>query len=95
MHHSSAKSLSLWGQAETIMPILLYGSEIWGFGKCDIIERVHLKFLKYVFNLKKSTTSHMIYGELGIFLITIDLVISFWRKLIYMRAVRDVRGIWA
>ena len=44
-----------------------------GLWKCDVIERVHLKFLTYVFNLKKSAPSHMIYGELrGIFLLTID-----------------------
>ena len=45
---------------KTIKPILLYGSEIWGYGNCDIIECVHLKFLKYIFKLKKSTPSHMI-----------------------------------
>ncbi len=29
-----------------VKPILLYGSEIWGFGNNDIIERVHLKYIK-------------------------------------------------
>ena len=68
-----------------IKPILLYGSEIWGTGNCDILERVQLKFLKYTFKLKKSTPSHMIYGELGIMPISTDIksrVISFWCKLI-------------
>jgi hypothetical protein len=27
---------------KTILPILLYGSEIWGFENVDIIERVHI-----------------------------------------------------
>lgn len=70
---------------KTIKPILLYGAEIWGYGDCSVIERVHLKFLKYLFNLKKSTPSYMIYGELGIFPITIDIQLrnlSFWCKLI-------------
>ena len=68
-----------------IKPILLYGSEIWGTGNCDILERVQLKFLKYTFKLKKSTPSHMIYGELGIMPISSDIktrFISFWCKLI-------------
>ena len=68
-----------------IKPILLYGSEIWGTGNCDILERVQLKFLKYTFKLKKSTPSHMVYGELGIMPISTDIksrVISFWCKLI-------------
>ena len=68
-----------------VKPILLYGAEVWGYGNCDIIERVHLKFLKYVFNLKKSTPSYMIYGELGILPITVDInfrLINFWCKII-------------
>ena len=42
-----------------IKPILLYGCEIWAFGNLDIIERVQLKFLKLILNLKKSTQSYM------------------------------------
>ena len=48
-----------------IKPILLYDSEIWAFGNLDIIERVQLKFLKRILNLKKSTPSYMVYGETG------------------------------
>ena len=39
----------------------------------DVLEQIQLTFFKYVFNLKKSTPSYMIYGELGIFPITIDM----------------------
>ena len=70
---------------KTIKPILLYGSEILGFGNCDIIERVQLKFYKYIFNLKRTTPSFMIYGELGITPIIVDIkarVASFWSKII-------------
>ena len=70
---------------KTIKPILLYGSEIWGFGNCDVIERVQLKFIKLIFNVKMSTPTNMIYGELGIFPITVDIqqrVVSFWCKLL-------------
>ena len=36
-----------------IKPILLYGYEIWGFGgNLDYIERVQLKYFKYIFALK-------------------------------------------
>lgn len=70
---------------KTIKPILLYGSEIWGYGNCDIIERVQLKFLKHIFRLKKSTPTHMLFGELGIFPLNIEIksrMLSFWAKLI-------------
>ena len=70
---------------KTIKPTLLYGSEVLGFGNCEIIERVHFRFIEYKFKLKKSTPSHMIYGELGIFPITTEIqtrIISFWSKLV-------------
>lgn len=69
---------------KTIKPILLYGCEIWGFGNIDILERVQLKFYKYIFGLKKSTPTHMIYGELGVLPINIEVkkrVISYWTKI--------------
>ena len=67
-----------------VKPVLLYGSEIWGFGNLDILERVQLKFYKYIFNLKTSTPSAMIYGELGILPLRIDIqcrMISFWARI--------------
>ena len=68
-----------------IKPILLYGCEIWGMGNFDVLERIQLKFYKYIFNLKKSTPSYMIYGELGATPLYIEIqsrIISFWAKLI-------------
>ena len=70
---------------KTIKPILLYGCEVWGYGNIDVIERVQLKFFKYIFNLKKSTPSYMIYGELRIMPLSVDIqtrLISFWSKII-------------
>ena len=70
---------------KTVKPILLYGSEIWGFGNLDDLERIQLKFLKFAFNLKRSTPTYMIYGELGVKPISIDIktrMISFWSKLL-------------
>lgn len=40
---------------KVVLPVLLYGCEIWGFENLDIIERVHLKFLKTVLNLRSTT----------------------------------------
>ena len=38
-----------------------------------MLERIKLKFLKYLFNLKKSTPTYMFYGELGIVPITVEI----------------------
>jgi hypothetical protein len=64
MHNLSIKcQLNLFDKI--VKPILLYGCEIWGLGKNDIIERVHLKFCKLLLRLKVSTTNFKVYGELG------------------------------
>ena len=70
---------------KTVKPILLYGCEIWGVGNNDVIERVQLNYFKQIFGLKKSTPSYMLYGELGIMPLEVDIhtrIISFWSKLI-------------
>ena len=48
-----------------VVPILLYGSEVWGFENFDMLERIHLKFCKYVLHLKQTTPSGIVYTELG------------------------------
>ena len=44
---------------KVVVPVLLYGSEVWGYERLEIIERLHLK---YIFNLKSFTPSYMVYG---------------------------------
>ena len=82
-HNLSIKCLlSLFDKM--VKPILLYGCEIWGFGKNDVLEKVHLKFCKMILNLKTSTPNYMIYGELGRYPVEIDIkirIIFFWQKL--------------
>ena len=69
-----------------VKPILLYGSEIWGFSKnIQCLEKVQLRFCKLLLKLKTSTPSYMIYGELGLFPIEIDVklrMISYWARLL-------------
>ena len=48
-----------------ILPILNYGSEVRGFTKAEIIERVHLQFCKHLLGIKTQTQNNYIYGELG------------------------------
>ena len=48
-----------------IVPILLYGSEIWGTTECEVIEKVHKKFLKRVLGVSQNAPDAFIYGETG------------------------------
>ena len=50
---------------QMIMPILCYGSEVWGFYKEEAIERVHLQFCKRFLHLKYNTVNNIVYYELG------------------------------
>jgi hypothetical protein len=58
---------------KVVKPVLLYGCKIWGYENLDIIERVHLKFLKYILCMKSSTPSYTVCGESGRFSLSIDI----------------------
>ena len=56
-----------------ITPVILYGSEIWGFHDVSRHKRIQLKFLKIILNLKPSTPICMVLGEAGVFPIDLDV----------------------
>ena len=68
-----------------ILPILTYGSEIYGINNLDKIEIFQRSFYKRIMKLSKSTPSAMIYGETGSHNISITIekkMISYWLRLI-------------
>ena len=78
-------SMQLYLFRSVVLPILTYGCEVWGLCKADPIERFHLSFLKSVLNVKTSTPTCFVYGELGIFPLIIERkirVIKYWLKII-------------
>ena len=69
----------------TILPILLYGCEIWGFNNIKLIENVQNQFLRTITKLRKSTPIYMLYGELGITPIEVHIkscMVGFWISLV-------------
>jgi hypothetical protein len=69
---------------KVILPVMIYGCEIWGYEDLQIIETLHLKFLKHILRLKSSTPSYMVYGEHGRFPLYVYVytrMISYWAKL--------------
>ena len=58
---------------KVILPVLIHGCEIWEYENLQIIETLHLKFLKHIFRLKSSTPSYRVYGETGRFPIYITV----------------------
>ena len=48
-----------------IVPIFLYGSEIWGYGNIEPLEIFYRAFIKRVLGLNKNTPNCIVYGEVG------------------------------
>ena len=70
-------------------PILLYGSEVSGFEKSDVLESLYLQFYKIILKAKKSTPNVILYGELGrypIDLIVKSRMIGFWQSIVNSRS---------
>ena len=68
-----------------IKPVVLYGAEVRGCENCDIVNKVKLRFCKYISHVHKSTCSNMVYGELGEMPLHIYIkckMILYWARLI-------------
>ena len=48
-----------------VTPVLLYGSEIWGYENTQILERVQLQLCKQILHVHKTTPNCIVYGEFG------------------------------
>ena len=72
-----------------IVPVLLYGAELWGCGPVHDIERFVLKFLKRLLGLRASTPSYMVWLESGmtpIGAICKCRAVGFWSSFVDIRA---------
>jgi len=70
-----------------IAPVLLYGSEIWGIQRYDVIENVHIKACKKFLGVSYNTSNNAALGECGrpsMYTFQIMHCIKFWLKLISM-----------
>ena len=66
-----------------VVPIMMYGSEVWGYTDLKLIERLQLRFCKIILKVKKSTPNSMVLGELGVYPIELYIknrMLSFWLK---------------
>ena len=68
-----------------VVPILLYGAEIYGYEKSDIIESLFLQFYKIIMCFKKCTPNAILYGELGRYpadILIKSRMVGFWKRLV-------------
>ena len=48
-----------------IVPVLLYGSELWGCFDCPNVEKVHMYACKRILGLSFQSPYHLVYSEFG------------------------------
>lgn len=68
-----------------ILPILLYGAEIWGFERASEIEKVHAKFCKYVLGVPTQTSTLAVLSETGrvpLYVYYFKRCITYWLKVV-------------
>ena len=65
----------------SIVPILLYGCEVWGFEDPEMIEVYHRSFLRKLLGVHRTAPNCMIYGETGRYPLKFQIkrrMIRFW-----------------
>lgn len=71
-----------------LLPVVMYGCEVWSFKKNNILESYCLQFYKTFLGLKKSAPNCILYGELCRYPIDIFIkcrMISFWQQIVCNR----------
>lgn len=77
-----------------ILPILMYGCEIWGFHEGPDIEGVHNKFCKFLLGLRQTTSNVAVRGELGrmsMKVYRLIRIIKYWLKIVKQADTRYVK----
>ena len=67
-----------------VVPIILYSSEVWGVCEYKEIDKIHIKFCKYILGVKNQTPNVAVLGELGRFPLSVlckERAMKFWLKI--------------
>jgi len=73
------------------MPVLLFGSELWGISETLLIERFHMKFCRYVLGIHKTAPHPAIRGELGRNKLRVHRLIKCIKYWLYMLSLESSR----
>ena len=70
---------------QLVVPVLLYGCEVWGFNELNQIEVFYRTFLKKLLGVHKRTPNCIVYGETGtspLYNQVLSRIVGFWARLI-------------
>ena len=68
-----------------VLSVQMYAAEIWGHNVVRDMELLHIKFLKHVLFVHSKTSNDIVYGELGVYPLEVDInckMINLWVRLI-------------
>ena len=80
--------LQLYLFDHVVLPIALYGCEIWGFENSHNIENLHNDYLRQIIYFRKSTPIYMLPAELGRHRIHINIksrMLGFWLSIVNIK----------
>ncbi len=78
-----------------VVPIMLYGSEVWGYKYYKVIEDVQTYFCKILLGLPKQTSNNAVMGDCGRFLLAEKYhkrCLKYWFKILEMPNSRYVKS---
>jgi len=67
-----------------VAPIIRYGSEIWGVYDFKEVDKLHVKFCKYILGVRPQTSTVAVLGELGRFPLSVickERALKYWCKI--------------
>ena len=67
-----------------VLPMLMYGAEIWGFQEYEVLEKVHLFACKRFLHVGLQTPNKMVLGDLGrypLYITSAMRCVKYWLKL--------------
>ena len=68
-----------------VLSVQLYAAEVWGHNVIREMELLHTKYLKHVLFVHKKTSNDIVYGELGVYPIDVNIncrMLNYWVRLI-------------
>ena len=80
-----------------IVPVLSYGCEVWGFMNSKALESIHLRYLKGILGVKRTTQNDFIYGEFGrtsLLCIRYKRILKYWLKILESRDSKYIKIVY-
>ena len=81
-----------------ILPILKYGSEVWGLNDGTKLEGIHIHFCKHILGVRGQTQNNFVYGELGRTSLKsrrVVNVIRYWLKIVQLDNTKFAREMYS